>query len=392
MHWVLIALGAFVIACIVPLGIVLKELRDFRYFAKVGVYNVDLPPIAGFASSYSYTVGDSIPLLIHTTKPATATLYRLGAIKQQVESIAPIPATTQPATIDRRKGMDWKVTANLPTVGFKPGLYSIELRQNDAPENVYAIAVILKPRQTPWITVRASTNTWDAYNDFGGFSNYANRYVNRYLMTVVRAFKKFPPDMFHLPKSRPNDAVSQDLLRISNPFSEYTHRLVENEWQLLAFIDRAGYDYAVYSDPDMAFTEEPVSGRLLILNGHAEYWTPEMFTRLRKYLDRGEKLLVSAGNPLFRNGVFTHWGVLIFPEDNPREYVNRLIGTFLRWSRQRPFGSVRDQEIEPLGLHRRRSPSSSRHRMHICLEQRYGRSGRRQRHTHPEDRDRQRTV
>jgi hypothetical protein len=131
-------------------------------------------------------------------------------------------------------------------------------------------------------------------------------------MTVVRAFKKFPPDMFHLPKSRPNDAVSQDLLRISNPFSEYAHRLVENEWQLLAFIDRAGYDYAVYSDPDMAFTEEPVSGRLLILNGHAEYWTPEMFTRLRKYLDRGGKLLVSAGNPLFRNGVFTHWGYSYF--------------------------------------------------------------------------------
>ena len=327
-RWIAIAVAFFIIACVVPFGIAFKELRNFRYFARVGIYDIDLPPISGFASSYSYTVGDSIPLLVHTTKPATAAVYRLGALKEPVERTTPISATTQSAIIDRRKGMDWKVTATIPTDGLKPGLYSIELRQNDAPQNVYAIAVILKPQKAPRITVLASTNTWDAYNEFGGFSNYANRYINSKLMKVLRAFKEFPADMFHLPKNRPNDAISQDLLRLTKPFSEYSHKLVENEWQLLAFIERAGYDYAVYSDRDMAFTEEPVSGRVLILNGHAEYWTPEMFTQLRRYLDRGGKLLVSAGNPLFRNGVFTNEGLLIFQEDNPRLYVNRLIGTF----------------------------------------------------------------
>ena len=327
-RWIPIAIGFFIIACVIPFGVAFKELRDFRYFAKVGIYNIDLPPIAGFASSYSYTVGDSIPLLVHTTKPATATVYRLGALKERVEPTSSVPARAQSATFDRRKGMDWKVTANIPTAGLKPGLYSIELHQNDAPQNVYAIAVILKPQKAPKITVLASTNTWDAYNEFGGFSNYVNRYVNSKLMRVLKTFKEFPPDMFHLPKNRPNDAISQDLLRFNKPFAEYTYKFVENEWQLPAFIERAGYDYAVYSDRDMAFTEEPVSGRVLILNGHAEYWTPEMFTQLRRYLDRGGKVLVSAGNPLFRSSVFTNEGLLIFQDDNPREYVNRLIGTF----------------------------------------------------------------
>ena len=327
-RWILILIGLVVTATAIPAGIAFNEFKKFRYFANVGVYEVKLPSITGFATSYSYTVGDTISLLVHTTTPATAKLYRLGAEKQAVGKAKPIPATLQPPTIDRRKGVEWTVSAKFPTAGLKPGLYSIELRQDATPENAYAIAVILKPRLAPSIAILASTNTWDAYNEFGGFSNYANRHINGKLMKALRIFKEFPTDMFHLPRNRPNDTISEDLLRLSKPFSEYTHRFVENEWQLIAFIERSGYDYAVYSDPDMALTEQPISGRLLILNGHAEYWTPEMFTQLRRYLDRGGKLLVSAGNPLFRSGVSTTHGLLIFPEDMPREYVSRLIGTY----------------------------------------------------------------
>ena len=156
----------------------------------------DLPPLIPIPLAI-------IPLLVHTTKPATAAVYRLGALKEPVERTTPIPATTQSAIIDRRKGMDWKVTATIPTDGLKPGLYSIELRENDAPQNVYAIAVILKPQKAPRITVLASTNTWDAYNEFGGFSNYANRYINSKLMKVLRALKNSQPTCFTFRRTAP---------------------------------------------------------------------------------------------------------------------------------------------------------------------------------------------
>ena len=111
-RWIAIAIGLFIIACVIPFGVAFKELRDFWYFAKVGIYNIDLPPISGFASSYSYTVGDSIPLLVHTTKPATATVYRLGALKERVERTTTDSGEDAIGHFDRRKGMDWKVTAN----------------------------------------------------------------------------------------------------------------------------------------------------------------------------------------------------------------------------------------------------------------------------------------
>lgn len=327
-HWALVIVGVLAIACVAALGIALRGVNAYRYYARTGIYNLTLPPIVGFAPSYSYTVGKPIPLLVHTTGPTTARFYRLGARKEPVGAEIKIQATTQPNTIDRRTGVNWQVSTELPTAGFRPGLYSIELRQDGAPDNSYAIAVILKPRATPAVAILASTNSWDAYNAFGGFSNYENRYINRKLLRALKTFKQFPPDMFHLPRRRPNDTISQDLLRISKPFSEYTDRFVENEWQLISFVERAGYDYAVYSDSDMAFTDEPTSARLLIVNGHAEYWTPEMFIRFQEYLDRGGKVVVSGGNPLFRSGVFTKHGLLIHTEDMPPEYVNRLIGTY----------------------------------------------------------------
>jgi hypothetical protein len=104
--------------------------------------------------------------------------------------------------------------------------------------------------------------------------------------------------------------------------------LIAAEWPLIAFLEREGYDYGVYADADLAFTDDPLEAQLIVINGHAECWSPEMVYQLERYIVAGGKVVVSGGNPLFRTVTFSESGITVETQGLPRHVVSGLIGSY----------------------------------------------------------------
>jgi hypothetical protein len=151
------------------------------------------------------------------------------------------------------------------------------------PDGAVATAplIVRAPAPASPLLVVASTNTWAAYNGWGGASLYywlGDHPLGRSLASFVT-------------------------LRRPNPFADPDRGEIEGRSLplLLAWLERQGITYELIADGDLH--AEP--GRLgmyraVILETHAEYWTSTMIEGLQDFLSRGGALLYLGGDGL-------HW-------------------------------------------------------------------------------------
>ena len=162
------------------------------------------------------------------------------------------------------------------------------------------------------IAVIASTNTWNAYNNFGGRSNYINptqlpkqptinarldlsRYTEKLSIWSARDNEYAPlsfdrPEPFnHIPK----DVELNDPIRGRQPC-----HLAETEWRLLGWLEREGFEYDFYSDYQLHAGQLDLDAyKALIISTHPEYWSKDAYLRVKKWVfERGGKLLYLGGN------------------------------------------------------------------------------------------------
>ncbi|MEQ8964632.1 MAG: hypothetical protein RID91_02305 [Azospirillaceae bacterium] len=315
------ALGAAVVA------IASLQLRRYR---SGGPYRKPLGPLAAFGAAKSVALGNALALFVHAETPVTARLVRFGAEKEVVaDRVLDLAATPRSAVFDRRRGYDWPETARVATDGLRPGLHAVELASTTDPGRRWAVPMIVKPRTAPDVAVVLSTNTWEAYNTYGGLSNYENFHLFRALHWIIRHTHALPRYYWPtLTDRRPNDIVSEELLSCETPDADHHSRLIGAEWPVLAYLERQGVDYGVYSDDDLVRDPTLAQARLLILAGHAEYWTGEMAYALERYVASGGHVVIAAGNPLFRRVDRIPGGLIVDPLPPSEEAVTRLIGTF----------------------------------------------------------------
>jgi hypothetical protein len=72
------------------------------------------------------------------------------------------------------------------------------------------------------------------------------------------------------------------------------------EWRLLGWLEREGFDYDYYSEPQLHFGEIDLDAyRVLVLSVHPEYWSREMYQSVKRWVfERGGRLLYLGGNGL----------------------------------------------------------------------------------------------
>jgi N,N-dimethylformamidase len=164
------------------------------------------------------------------------------------------------------------------------------------------------------IAVLASTNTWNAYNNFGGRSNYINPNglppvpaVNVRLENVryrAREMQEFystadgacPPLSFERPE--PFNHVPLET-RVTDPIrGRNESHLAPTEWRLLGWLEREGHAYDLYADYQLHDgTLNLAAYKVLILNTNHEYWSGEMYTRVKAWVtERGGKLMYLGGD------------------------------------------------------------------------------------------------
>ncbi len=159
----------------------------------------------------------------------------------------------------------------------------------------------------------ASNITWNAYNPFGGRSNYihADRLpltptVNsRFELSRYQSpdhgtwgFASYAPLSFDRPE--PFNHIDFEE-RITDPIEgRQACHLAPAEWRLLGWLEREGFAYDYYAETQLDDGTLDLSQyQTLISAVHPEYWTGRMYRRLKQWVfEEGGKLLYLGGNGL----------------------------------------------------------------------------------------------
>ena len=166
------------------------------------------------------------------------------------------------------------------------------------------------------VAVLACTNTWNAYNNFGGRSNYviADRLPERPVVNARQEMERFqnplpfgvwrPRDQEYAPLSFDRPEPHNHFLESGNAADPVRGRVqcgqAPGEWRLLAWLEREGYSYDLYAEAQLHDGSLPLDQYpVLMLPVHPEYWTREMYLRVKKWVfEKGGRLMYLGGNGL----------------------------------------------------------------------------------------------
>lgn len=282
--------------------------------------------LLGYVSPRCVRSGEESEFRVHSVEEYRLELWRYGAEKEFVRRIGTFdehgPRATMQITPDgdyTQTGVQWN------TVGYgnpalrqfieapaRSGLYYFHARSRSG--EFFAFPWIVAPRapESP-LAVLAADLTWNAYNSFGGRSNYASpdRLPPRPIVNSRQDLKRYtdPHDQSYdmdgyapLSLDRPDPFLHIDEPeQLIDPIeSRQGCHLLPAEWRLLGWMEREGVPHDLYGETQFHFDRIPLERyRVLVLSTHPEYWSKRMYDRLKRWVfEEGGRLIYLGGNGL----------------------------------------------------------------------------------------------
>ena len=347
----LVALACFTALAVACTAALLLWQLFSIYVRRRWVSRIRLPALTAYTDDYSFQVGDEVALRVHTTAGAAVKLVRMGEQPTTVDWKTHVPPQIQSNRYDFWHGLSWDVSVTIPTESLSSGVYVIRLEQEFDPDAIFQLPIILSPSEPVDVAVIASTNTWEAYNAFGGLSNYQDsvtpaplRWLKDCLILLNLPFtigdRRHVP-MVPLPFHRPNSALNEDLTDLERCPTDSPSHLLRAEWQLWRLLEGEGVKYGVYSDRDFCRLTAPATAKLTIFNCHSEYWSEEMIGHLSMLRTRDKCLAFVSGNNIYRRVEFLEKGLAVYDFKTDRSRVSRLIGAAYNAHGYKTYGSYR---------------------------------------------------
>jgi N,N-dimethylformamidase len=271
--------------------------------------------------------GENGELCFHSAEAYTLRLARYGSEREFVRQISWYDEHGPNAVMQITPDGDWTQTGiNFNKVGYgnnphhtqlvtapeRSGLYYLEAKGLSGAW--FAAPWVVAPR-TPSapIAVVLGTNTWNAYNNFGGRSNYVQagglpaepivygrQELERYQSAAFGEWHR--PDGSYPSLSFQRPELGNLVPEHASPDDSLPGRLESShgpaEWRLLAWLERNGWAYDAYSDAQLDDgTLDLDAYRILIISGHPEYWTRRQYERTRDWVQRrGGHFIYLGGN------------------------------------------------------------------------------------------------
>jgi N,N-dimethylformamidase len=191
----------------------------------------------------------------------------------------------------------------------RSGLYYIQLKALNG--ETFTFPWIVAPKlPSAKVAVLTSNICWNAYNDWGGRSNYvaADKLPSAPAVSTTQNSPWFRPtgaiwwvnDVFEpLSFDRPEPINNLDLTeKITEPIKKIgSEHLVAGEWRLLGWMEREKLEYDLYSENQFdSGVLELQDYEVLVLSTHPEYWTINMYEKLKRWVGAGGRLLYLGGN------------------------------------------------------------------------------------------------
>jgi hypothetical protein len=281
-------------------------------------HSTSWPVVEGFTDHRSFRPGESVGVRCSGRGETFAVeVRRVGATDDIVWTTDGVPVDEQPVPADSyRVGCDWPVTLEIRTEeDWRPGFYLVTLRgsveglddRRRSESHAYFVLRSAESEPTRPLLV-LSTNTWNAYNEWGGRCLYSGA-------TEV-SFRR-PMERGYFSRAADRDGFDGRLASIDDEDPEHTrlqdyqrdHRLPlwtdSSGWfnwerRFVRFAEEAGVELDYALDIDLHGDPTLLEGRRLVtFVGHSEYWTWEMRDTLDAFVASGGNLAVFSGNTCF---------------------------------------------------------------------------------------------
>lgn len=228
----------------------------------------------GYADAASVVQGGSITFRIASSvQHFNVDVVNLADADDVVATIADVTSPPQDCTGRYRSGCGWDATATLDIpMSWPSGYYAARFPTQFGTRNIFFVVRAAQPGRTSKTLLVAATNTYQAYNLFGGKNVYPSD-------SPERAY-----------------AVSYD-----RPYHDYDGLGRFPRWDkyFLEWMKSEHRDYEVAADPDL---EDPtLLGHydLVVFVGHSEYWTRGARENVEAYSAAGGHIAVFAGNTMW---------------------------------------------------------------------------------------------
>jgi hypothetical protein len=278
--------------------------------------------LLGYAWPKWCRAGDQVEFRVHSVEPYKLGLWRYGYRKQFVRNLGWYdnhgPRAVMQVLPDHHfveTGVHWDnghgLHRQLVTAPAQSGLYYFHAKTESGQFFSFPLVVAPLAPATP-LAVLASTNTWNAYNAFGGRSNYimAARMLDQPIVNAKmdlpryrvadygewRSAEAFAPLSFDRPE--PYNLVPE-ADQCTDPIEgRQACHLAPAEWRMLAWLEQQGHAHDLYADHQLHDgTLNLNQYRALVLGAHPEYWSVEMYRRVKRWVfEQGGRLIYLGGN------------------------------------------------------------------------------------------------
>ncbi|MEM7000900.1 MAG: N,N-dimethylformamidase beta subunit family domain-containing protein [Pseudomonadota bacterium] len=259
--------------------------------------------IAGFCWPQSGLPGTVIEVFCHTdSRHFSSRVVRAGPVEKEVMSRVSIPGVVQKLSASMATdGCDWQPAFALAVDPAWPsGLYRVDFESSDGSHAQAYFVVRTEARVDA--TLVLATNTWAAYNHWGGPSFYTGG-------TTSALRRPLPHGMLH--QSRPHDfriaryhtrdqATQQDFRALG-----YSHWCAAAGWanweHLFAhWAEQQGYQLAYATSQDLHSLPDLLARNPAYISvGHDEYWTASMRDQVENFVEEGGHAAFFSGNTAF---------------------------------------------------------------------------------------------
>src|SRR5690349_11528194 len=272
--------------------------------------------VTGYCWPQSVVGGDTVALHLSSPggRPVAVEVARCGAERTVVFSDNAVPADFHATPSDAAgRGCGWPAALTLNVdPAWRSGYYEVQLDcdVDGKTRRSHAFFVVRPGATRASILLALSTNTWHAYNDFGGRNLYTGGTHVSLQRPMIPGYLYKPPGLGRrVTTTAPPDsqmAAHVGYLAI-NHLSPWAGSAGWPDWELpfLQWAERNGYAIDVVTNADLEEHPELLRDdayKLYLSVGHDEYWSAGMRDTVEDFIGRG-------GNAAFFSGNTSFWQV-----------------------------------------------------------------------------------
>lgn len=282
--------------------------------------------LLGYAWPKCLRSGERSEFRVHSHRAYKLELFRYGIEKEYIRQVGWYdehgPRATVQLTPDgdyTQGGVQWNrfgytspAHKQYITAPERSGLYYFHASTMEG--DFFSFPWIVAPASpSADVAVLANDMNWNAYNNFGGRSNYihtdgvpptptvnARLELNRYTDpdNINYSADDYPPLSFDRPEPINHIPLA---VQATDPIEgRAACHVAEAEWRFLAWMERENLEYDLYSETQLHHGVLDLDAyKTLIITTHPEYWSEEMYFGVKKWVfERGGRLIYLGGNGL----------------------------------------------------------------------------------------------